>query len=85
MKQEITLQIFASIRETLGRDTLTLSLVPPLTAKRIKEHITELHPQIAPSVKASRLSVNLEFVREDQELTLEATAELALIPPVSGG
>src|SRR3954465_11324308 len=75
---EVTVRLFAMLRERAGARELTLELPD---GARVRDALTELGDLAAglPLVMA----VNREYAPEDQ--VLDAGDELALIPPVSGG
>jgi molybdopterin synthase catalytic subunit len=75
---EITVMLFAMLRERAGARQLTLELPD---GARVRDALAELGDIAAglPLVMA----VNREYAPEDQ--VLDAGDELALIPPVSGG
>jgi molybdopterin converting factor subunit 1 len=75
---EVTVRLFAMLRERAGASELTLELPD---GARVADALTELGDIAAglPLVMA----VNREYAPEDQ--VLGAGDELALIPPVSGG
>jgi molybdopterin synthase catalytic subunit/molybdopterin converting factor small subunit len=80
---DVTVRLFASLRERAGAGTLRLDLDDGAT---VADAIAELRggalaglPENAPFVTA----VAREYVRPDHRLT--AGDELALVPPVSGG
>jgi len=80
---DVTVRLFASLREHAGSGTLSLSLADGAT---VADAVAELRggalaglPENAPFVTA----VAREYVKPDHALT--AGDELALVPPVSGG
>lgn len=79
----LTVRLFASLRERAGRERLLLEGVPPGTdvagAKRLLE---ERHPELGP-LQAVRGVLGTSYVADTTPLTEDA--ELALLPPVSGG
>lgn len=75
--------MFAAARELSGTDVLVVELESPTAAATILERIGELVPAITPMLPACRLAVDQSFVAGDT--MIDAVAEIALIPPVSGG
>ncbi len=79
----LTVRLFASLRERAGRERLLLEGVPPGTdvggAKRLLE---ERHPELG-SLQAVRGVLGASYVADSTPLSEDA--ELALLPPVSGG
>lgn len=75
--------MFAAARELSGTDVLVVEMESPTTAAAIMARIGEIVPGIAPMLPACRLAVDQSFVAG--EAFVNAGAEVALIPPVSGG
>ena len=75
---EVTVRLFAMLRERAGRSELTLEL--PEDA-RVADALAELHG-LADGVPLV-MAVNREYA--DEACPLDPGDELALIPPVSGG
>jgi molybdopterin synthase catalytic subunit len=76
---EVTVRLFAILRERAGTRELTLELPEGARVSDALERLREVAPPELPLVMA----VNREYAPEDQ--VLDAGDELALIPPVSGG
>lgn len=78
----ITVLYFAAARERAG--VSTESLAPrQRTVRALLEELSALHPSLAPLLPHLRVAVNQEFTHPDAEVP--DGAEVALIPPVSGG
>jgi molybdopterin synthase catalytic subunit len=75
---EVTVRLFAMLRERAGAREVTLSLPD---GARVSDALAELGP-IAEGLPLV-MAVNREYADENQ--VLDAGDELALIPPVSGG
>ncbi len=75
--------MFAAARELSGTDLLVVEMESPIAAGEIMNRIGEIVPAIAPMLPACRLAVDQSFV--GGEALVDAGAEVALIPPVSGG
>jgi molybdopterin synthase catalytic subunit len=76
---EVTVRLFASLRERAGTRELTLDLPEGASVADALAELRGVAPEGLPLVMA----VNREYAPEDQ--VLDAGDELALIPPVSGG
>ena len=76
---EVTVRLFAILRERAGTRELTLELPEGARVRDALERLRDISPPNLPLVMA----VNREYAPEDQ--VLDAGDELALIPPVSGG
>jgi len=80
---QITVKLFALMREKAGTDTVELE-VPD--GANLTQAVTALvcdYPMLEPYVANTRLSLHMDFV--DAETILAPGDELVLIPPVSGG
>lgn len=80
---DITVKLFALMREKAGTDTLPLNLLEGSTVAEALEVLRHQYSVLEPYLANARLSLHMEFV-EDKTI-LHAGDELALIPPVSGG
>ena len=80
---EIEVLLFASLKEQQGSPSLTVTVEEGATVARLREVVAESYPELAPGLAASRVAIDQEFSPEDR--TIVAGAEVALIPPVSGG
>jgi len=76
---EVTIRLFAMLRERAGARELTLELPD---GARVGDALAALH-DLAPPQMPLVMAVNREYASEDRPL--DAGDELALIPPVSGG
>jgi MoaE-MoaD fusion protein len=75
---EVTVRLFAMLRERAGSDSVTVELPD---GARVADALTELS-ELAHGLPLV-MAVNREYA--DEETTLDPGDELALIPPVSGG
>jgi molybdopterin converting factor subunit 1 len=76
-------RLFARARELAGADCIDVDVPAGATVGDLRRRIGEAHPPLAKLVERSALAVNDEFA--DDGLTLPLNAEVALLPPVSGG
>ena len=77
------IQLYAGARELAGVASVTLPLPAGATVVELRKALLLHHPELAALLARSRIAVNQEFA-EDSAIVPEG-AELALIPPVSGG
>ena len=77
----VTLRCFASVREVLGTDVLTVELQSDTTLESLRQKLAEAHPQLSRLPLA--FAVNRDYARGDQ--LLRDGDEVAFIPPISGG
>ena len=79
----ITVLYFAAARERAGVQREALEVPEGARVQEVLRRLSERHPGLAPLLPHLRVAVNQEFV--DTSAEVPAGAELALIPPVSGG
>lgn len=79
----IRIRLFAQARDLAGRDELELNVPAPATVATARAALAEQVPALAPLLGVSRLALDAEYVVDGA--LLSDGAELALIPPVSGG
>jgi molybdopterin converting factor subunit 1 len=73
---------FASARDAAGTDSETLSRAPA-TVGQLRSALLTAHPALARVLARSRIAVDQEFVEDDAPV--RDGAEVAVVPPVSGG
>jgi molybdopterin converting factor subunit 1 len=85
----LTVLLFAGVRQRAGRAELGVELDPPppgtsqpATVADLRRAIAAQHPELG-SIDHCRVAIDQEFVSDDRPVP--AGAEIALIPPVSGG
>ena len=76
-------QLFAGARELAGVASISLELPAGATVAELRRAIISLHPEFIRLLARSRIAVNQEFA--DDSAIVPEGAEVALIPPVSGG
>jgi molybdopterin synthase catalytic subunit len=74
---------FAGVRDRVGRSQEVLDLPARTTDAELLRRLAELHPTASGLFACSRVAVDQDFVRGD--IALRDGAEVAVIPPVSGG
>ncbi len=79
----ITLRLFASYRERVGRSALDLRMPEGATAGSVARWVVDQYPGIVGGPSALVIAVNQEY--QDHNYELSDGDEVALIPPVSGG
>jgi molybdopterin converting factor subunit 1 len=79
----ITVHLFARARDLAGRETLTLEVPPATTVGELRRIIAQAHPALAAILARCALAVNQDFAPDTA--TLSDRAEVAVLPPVSGG
>jgi molybdopterin converting factor subunit 1 len=79
----ITILYFAAARERAGTQRETLEVPERIRVQEVLRMLAGRHSTLGPLLPHLRVAVNQEFV--DKEAEVPPGAELALIPPVSGG
>jgi molybdopterin synthase catalytic subunit len=79
----VKLLFFARARELAGCESLELRIAPGSTLTDVVSKLCDKQPAIRDYVGHCRFSINEEFA--PLEATVPHDAEIALIPPVSGG
>ena len=79
----IDVKLFALAKELAGADSIRIELPAQATIAVLRAAICEAHPKLAPVMGQVMLAVDTEYAGDEQ--ILEEGAEVACIPPVSGG
>jgi molybdopterin converting factor subunit 1 len=78
----ITVKLFASSREIIGKDKITLKLSEKMTALDLRRMILEQYPQVVRKIQFV-IAINRKIA--DDATTVDQMDEVAILPPVSGG
>jgi molybdopterin synthase catalytic subunit len=78
----LTVLYFAAAREAAGVDREVVDLAPP-TVAALREALAARHPALGRVLPRCRIAVDQEFARDGD--AVPPGAEVAVIPPVSGG
>ena len=76
-------QLFARARDLAGASEVSVELPEGATIKDLRAVLAREYPALAPLLERSALAVRDEFAGDD--LVVLPGAEVALLPPVSGG
>ncbi|MDQ0191844.1 molybdenum cofactor biosynthesis protein [Paenibacillus wynnii] len=80
----ITIRLFAGLAEVMGTSSLSFDVEETsITAGRLKELLSASYPDAASQISVSLVAIDHEYAPEDSDIP--ERAEIALIPPVSGG
>lgn len=79
----ITVRVFASLRELLGREEVDLDLPEDASVACVFDELQKMHPKIASYRSSLLTAVNQEYC--DWEEKVGEGDEVAFFPPVSGG
>jgi molybdopterin converting factor subunit 1 len=82
MPEEVTVQLFAGMAELAGRRQIRIQ-PQPATVAGIRASLIAAMPEIESLLERSMVAVNGRYAESDE--AVEVTAEVAVIPPVSGG
>lgn len=78
------IQLFAGLAQRFDQPSIMLELEQSeLTAKELKQYLISQYPEHERILKSCYVAANQVYCRDEQPLTVNA--ELALLPPVSGG
>ena len=80
---KVCLRLFAGVRDLVGERTLSMELADGATINELKQRIAEAYPKVQSLLPTLVFAIDDEYVAFDE--TLHDGAEVALIPPVSGG
>lgn len=75
--------VFAGLKERLGRSQVDVALEEGATVAELLTALARAHPEIAKSLTGCRVAIDQEFASANDAIPMGA--ELAVIPPVSGG
>lgn len=79
----LRVKLFAVAKQRIGRETIDVELADGATVANLRAAIAEQYPPLASVLPHARLAVDNQYA--DDAAGIPATAEVAVIPPVSGG
>ncbi len=79
----VDIRLFARARDLAGRETISLEVAPATTVGELRRAIARAHPELAGILERCALAVNQDFAPD--AAVLPDRAEVAVLPPVSGG
>jgi molybdopterin converting factor subunit 1 len=80
---QVTVRLFALARERIGHPEVSVEVPDPATVAALRKALSDAHPGLAPMVPAMIIAVAAEYATDDTPIP--PGAEVAAIPPVSGG
>jgi molybdopterin converting factor subunit 1 len=80
---KVHVRLFARAKDLVGAETVSLELPEGAHVNDLRRKLTGDHPALAALLERSAIAVDNEFA--ENEVVLSAGAEIALLPPVSGG
>jgi molybdopterin converting factor subunit 1 len=79
----VHVRLFARAKDIAGADSVAVEMPVEARVGDLRRRLAELYPSLVGLLERSALAVNNEFAEDAQPLP--GTAEIALLPPVSGG
>jgi molybdopterin converting factor small subunit len=83
IRVRVKVRLFALARQRAGRAEVTVDVAEPATVGRLKEALATV-PELAPLVPQMLIAIDADYAG-DEERPIPPGAEVAAIPPVSGG
>jgi molybdopterin converting factor subunit 1 len=79
----VEVRLFARAKDLAGADSVRVDLPDGATVADLRRELAARYPALASLLERCAIAVNDEFA--DDALTLPVPAEVAVLPPVSGG
>ena len=79
----VQVKLFALARQLAGEETAAVDLPPSATVRDLKATLAERYPPLADLLRHTRFAINADYASD--ATPVPADAEIACIPPVSGG
>ena len=79
----VRVRLFARAKDLAGAEAVAVTLSPGATVGDLRRRLAADHPALAGLLSRCAVAVADEFAEDS--LPLSAGAEVALLPPVSGG
>jgi molybdopterin converting factor subunit 1 len=80
---KLHVKLFAVARERVGKSAIEVEVPAGATVRQLRGALVEQYPSLSDVLAHVRLAVNSEYAADGT--TIPQAAELAVIPPVSGG
>ncbi len=80
---KVAVRLFARARDLAGGDVVTVEVPAHATAGDLRAALTAVCPRLKAIIQHSALAINNEYA--DDAAVIPPAAEVALLPPVSGG
>ncbi|MBM6550226.1 MoaD/ThiS family protein [Marinomonas ostreistagni] len=81
----INVVFFASLRETLKSDGVSVELEQPLTVFELKQKLAQQLDQPVLLEDTVKTAIDYDFARDTDIIDIETVHEVAFFPPVTGG
>lgn len=79
----VRVQLFALARQLAGRESVEMSLPAGATIGQLRRELTIQVPELGPLARQLMFAVNADYAGDEAEIPPQA--DVAAIPPVSGG
>ncbi len=79
----IKLLFFATLRDLAGTKSMEMDVPSGITVSGLKEKISNDYPNLRQAMETVLISINREYAFD--EAPVPENAEVAMVPPVSGG
>jgi molybdopterin synthase catalytic subunit len=79
----VRVRLFARARELAGREEIEVELPPGCTAAGLRDEIARQAPALKEFVRSCSVAVGDDYAAGSD--VIDASRQVALIPPVSGG
>ncbi|MFO0952290.1 MAG: MoaD/ThiS family protein [Isosphaeraceae bacterium] len=79
----VAVRLFAIARQKFGRPVAEVELDEGATVADLRSALAGLSPELAPLMPRVMIALGTDYATDDQRVT--EGAEVAVIPPVSGG
>lgn len=80
---KLRVKLFAVARQRVGNEAIDVELPEPASIRNLRSAIAEQFPPLADLLAHVRFAVNSDYASDATIIPVHA--EIALIPPVSGG
>ena len=81
----VTLLLFAKARELVGKSSVSTTIPTRLTYQELVSRLESELPILERLNRTFVLSLNEDYLEQEQEIVLTSGDEIAVIPPISGG
>ena len=78
----INVKLFASCRDLIGKDKITLKLENQITVGGLRKKILDLYPVLS---RTTQFAIALNYEIVDETTYVKQKDEIAILPPVNGG
>lgn len=79
----VRVKLFAVAKQRIGQNEIEIALPEGATVRQLRGAIVEQYAPLSDVLTHARLAVNSDYAADTA--VISPTAEIAIIPPVSGG